>query len=177
MLERAARESRSIAEVLRKIGLRQSGGGHSHISRRLRLEGIDTSHFLGIRTNSGPNHRGPRPLSLSERLTLREPDDPIVHAELLRRALVALGRPYRCEHCRLASTWNGRALVLQVDHINGLHHDYRAENLRFLCPNCHSQTVNYCRRKRRRRKWWNGRHAALRTPCRKAWGFESPLPH
>jgi len=36
-----------------------------------------------------------------------------------------------------------KRLVLQVDHINGLHHDYRPENLRFLCPNCHSQTVNF----------------------------------
>ena len=26
--------------------------------------------------------------------------------------------------------------MLQVDHINGLHHDYRPENLRFQCPNC-----------------------------------------
>ena len=34
-------------------------------------------------------------------------------------------------------------MSLQLDHINGDHHDNRIENLRFLCPNCHSQTATY----------------------------------
>jgi 5-methylcytosine-specific restriction endonuclease McrA len=35
---------------------------------------------------------------------------------------------------------------VQIDHINGIHDDYRLENLRMLCPNCHSQTATYGRR-------------------------------
>ena len=35
-------------------------------------------------------------------------------------------------------------LVLHLDHINGKKFDHRLENLRFLCPNCHSQTPTYC---------------------------------
>ena len=39
--------------------------------------------------------------------------------------------------------WNGIPLVLQLDHINGINNDNRIENLRFLCPNCHSQTTTF----------------------------------
>jgi protein-arginine kinase activator protein McsA len=39
--------------------------------------------------------------------------------------------------------WNGQPLRLQIDHINGNPVDNRQENLRFLCPNCHSQTINF----------------------------------
>ena len=34
--------------------------------------------------------------------------------------------------------------MLQLDHINGINTDHRLENLRLLCPNCHSQTPTYC---------------------------------
>jgi RNA polymerase subunit RPABC4/transcription elongation factor Spt4 len=43
----------------------------------------------------------------------------------------------------LEPEWNGKVLTLQVDHINGVNDDHRLENLRFLCPNCHSQTPTY----------------------------------
>ena len=43
--------------------------------------------------------------------------------------------------------WNGKKLVFQLDHINGKRNDHRLENLRWLCPNCHSQTETYCGKK------------------------------
>ena len=39
--------------------------------------------------------------------------------------------------------WLGQPLSLQLDHINGIHNDNRLENLRILCPNCHTQTETY----------------------------------
>jgi Zn finger protein HypA/HybF involved in hydrogenase expression len=51
----------------------------------------------------------------------------------------------RCSQCGLRE-WCGEPLVVQIDHINGIREDYRLENLRMLCPNCHSQTQNYGRR-------------------------------
>jgi predicted RNA-binding Zn-ribbon protein involved in translation (DUF1610 family) len=148
LLASVAADSRSVSEVLRKLGLRLTGGGHAHLKHRLVRDGIDISHFLGVRANSGSSHRGPKPRTRDEILTVRDPFTPPVKAALLRRLLRDLGRPYQCAACLLTDTWNDRPLVLEVDHINGTHHDNRVENLRFLCPNCHSQTVNYCRRNR-----------------------------
>ena len=51
---------------------------------------------------------------------------------------------YKCALCGNTGLWNNKKLILQVDHINGEHDDNRLENLRFLCPNCHSQTDTYC---------------------------------
>jgi hypothetical protein len=55
--------------------------------------------------------------------------------------------PYRCAWCDIAA-WRGQTLVLHLDHINGVSNDNRLANLRWLCPNCHSQTDTYCNRRR-----------------------------
>jgi 5-methylcytosine-specific restriction endonuclease McrA len=49
---------------------------------------------------------------------------------------------YKCANCGIKE-WNNLPLSLQLDHINGVNNDHRLENLRFLCPNCHSQTDTY----------------------------------
>jgi len=49
---------------------------------------------------------------------------------------------YVCTECGITN-WNGKDIVLEIDHINGDNTDNRIENLRYLCPNCHSQTSTY----------------------------------
>ena len=49
----------------------------------------------------------------------------------------------KCAECNIVE-WNGKQIVLQLDHINGDNSDHRASNLRLLCPNCHSQTDTWC---------------------------------
>ena len=134
----------SVSEVLIKLGLRLAGGNHAHVRRRILEYGIDTSHFLGKRANSGPRHRGSRKVRPQELLVTRGSREATIRTCRIRKALLDLGRDYRCEACGIGDLWQGRPLVLQVDHINGQHNDNRIENLRFLCPNCHSQTPNFC---------------------------------
>ena len=137
----------SVAEVLRLLEIRQAGGNHTHISRRIRELGLDTSHFLGARRNRGPNHL-PAKKSAAQLLVEKPPLAPRTKVVKLRRALIEIGVQVRCEGCGLPDEWQGKRLVLEIDHVNGRHNDNRPENLRFLCPNCHSQTETFCVRNR-----------------------------
>jgi hypothetical protein len=144
LLEPLVRESVSVSEVLRKLGKRQTGSISTHLARTLKRLGIDTSHFLGRAANAGRRHKGgPAKKSWQERLTLSTTGRR-QKAYVLRRALIESGRQYQCEVCSLTE-WRGESLVLEVDHKDGNWSDNRPENLRFVCPNCHSQTPNYCR--------------------------------
>lgn len=51
---------------------------------------------------------------------------------------------YHCYICNNEGEWLGNPLSLHLDHINGVNNDNRLENLRMLCPNCHTQTDTYC---------------------------------
>ena len=61
---------------------------------------------------------------------------------LKRRLLKAGLKEERCEDCGI-SEWLGEPLRMTLHHVNGDGYDNRLENLRFLCPNCHSRTSNY----------------------------------
>jgi hypothetical protein len=67
--------------------------------------------------------------------------------DILYRLLVE-ERGNTCSECSISSTWNGKPLRLQVDHINGERYDNRPENLRLMCPNCHTQTDTFSNKKR-----------------------------
>ena len=61
-----------------------------------------------------------------------------VKADRLKWKLFSTGlKAYKCEKCGI-SEWMGKSLSLHLDHKNGKNNDHRIENLRFLCPNCHS---------------------------------------
>lgn len=151
MLAPLVRDSLSLAAVLRGLNLKQTGGSQAYIRRLIRDYGLDTSHFLGIRANHGSVHRGgPDKRTPVQILVVRDrparPEDP----HRLRRALCETGLPYQCAVCGLLAEWQGQPLQLQIDHLNGERCDNRAENLRFICPNCHSQTANFGAKNKRR---------------------------
>ena len=137
----------TYAGVLRILGIAQSGGAHAHIRRRIEHFGLDTSHFTG--RGNPPGTPSPRRVTPKQVLVVRSPDRRKAHGSALTRALLAIGVPLECTSCGTGPQWNGAPLVLHVDHINGDPYDCRAENLRFLCPNCHSQTSTYAGRGRR----------------------------
>lgn len=171
MLAEAAAASFSVADVLRRLGITIAGGNHAHISRQLKRLGIGTSHFLGQAHHRG--RRSARRLSPEQVLRVRPPGSLRTKPPMLRRALREAGVPYRCSACKIEGTWEGEPLTLHVDHLNGDWLDNRINNLRFLCPNCHSQTENFAGK--------NKGAVAQRQEAASLggaqYGFESHRPH
>jgi hypothetical protein len=146
VLSEAASKSVSISEVIRRLGLRWNGSRHAVVKAKLKQFCVSTSHFTGQITNAGNRHRGgPSKKPWQDVLILRDPSKPRELAFRLRRALLESGRPYHCEgeNCKCASKWLEKELRLIVDHIDGRWNDSRPKNVRFLCPNCNSQTATF----------------------------------
>jgi hypothetical protein len=62
--------------------------------------------------------------------------------EAVKRRLL-YERGHRCEQCGVGDVWNNKPLMVELDHINGDNKNNKVDNLRLLCPNCHSQTPTF----------------------------------
>lgn len=137
-MEPIVASSVSMNEVMLRLGLAKNGGSRSYISKRIKQLNLDTSHFVRTKPSGSPgNKKHPNQILIVDREREHPP-----HAHMLRRALTESGVPYECVNGHPA-VWEGLPLTLQVDHINGDRYDNRKENLRFVCPNCHTQTDNW----------------------------------
>ncbi len=134
-LRSAVRASHSYAGVIRRLGLIPAGGNYDQVQARIRELALDTSHFTGMGWNVGLQFRPNPPLPLDELLVR----DRRTGSHRLKQRLVQAGlKRLVCELCG----WAGRAadgrVPVELDHVNGDKTDNRIENLRILCPNCHS---------------------------------------
>lgn len=143
LLQEAVDNSTSVRGVLKYLNLKQAGGTQAHISRKIKDFEIDTSHFLGQAWNKGQTFTRVRKQT-QDILIVRPPGSSREKTHLLKRAMLESGLEETCSWCPVGSTWNGKPITLEIDHENGEWLDCRIENLRFLCPNCHSQTKTYC---------------------------------
>jgi hypothetical protein len=59
-----------------------------------------------------------------------------------RRKHLIRVRGHQCENCK-RKTWMGMEIPLQTHHIDGNADNNNENNLKLLCPNCHTLTPNY----------------------------------
>lgn len=137
-LEKAIKQSFSISETLRRLGLTPQGNFRT-FHKYCKIYRIDISHFLGKRFLLG-SKRNLRKIPLEQVLV---PDSFYAPKNLKIRLIQDGYFDYKCNECGLVE-WRGKELNLHLDHINGDKFDNRIENLRLLCPNCHSQTDTFC---------------------------------
>jgi hypothetical protein len=142
-LQEAVLASFSVSQVIRYFGLKLTGGTHSHISKKIKTFEIDTSHFLGKATNCGDTHKGGLSKRDAKQVLVKSDKNYREKHSYLHKSLIEIGREYKCEFCSCDGTWNGDKITLQIDHIDGDWSNNLSENLRFLCPNCHSQTKTF----------------------------------
>lgn len=144
--------SRSYREVVIKAGLSDRSGNFQTLKRNIRQRGLsteklDSNRKLSIKNNAERTNRIKKRSELSDILV---ENSKYTNNHALKLRLVKEGvLEYKCKICGI-NEWMGKPISLQLDHKNGVHNDYRLENLRLLCPNCHSQTDTYGAKNRKK---------------------------
>lgn len=131
----AVKTSASVRQVISKLGLIPAGGNYAQVNVRISTLNLDKEHFTGRGWNKGKTyHTRARP-PINNLLVKGS----AIQSYKLKKRLYEEGlkRP-QCELCGWAKVSIDGRIPLELDHINGDHTDNQIENLRVLCPNCHS---------------------------------------
>ena len=140
IIKKAIAENISIAGVIKSLNISISGGNYLLVKKWIKTYKLDNSHFT-----SRAGHKQPAKYLLEDKDKVLT--DNSWHSTSLIKSFIKRYKllEEKCE-CGLTNSWKGKPLVLRLDHINGKRNDHRLENLRFICPNCDSQSDTYCGR-------------------------------
>ena len=137
----------SKSSILRSLGLKVTGGNFRSLNQYINYWGFDDSGLKGQAWMKNLDKNDPR--IKAQVIKNKYPDSKVFienstypTSNLFKRLIEDRGFDNKCSCCVL-SDWMGKNIRLHVDHINGVNGDHRIENLRLLCPNCHSQTDTY----------------------------------
>lgn len=131
----AVKKSTSLREVIFRLGLVPAGGNYEQVKKYIRERSLDTSHFTGKGWRIGSRIPTTPAVPIEKILTK---NSHVQSYKLKKRLFKENIKKPLCEECGWAKKALDGRLPLELDHINGDRHDNRIENLRVLCPNCHS---------------------------------------
>lgn len=134
----------SMVDILRHLGLNPYSGNHRTAQERIKTGNFDLTLF----NINKKNFRNKLMTSLHNKAKNNNEDifcenSQYDRSTVKRRVIECFLMEYKCADCENCGEYNGKKLALQLDHINGINNDNRLENLRWLCPNCHSQTETF----------------------------------
>lgn len=149
VLEEAVKNSFSLTGCTRELGYSVTGNGsRKPLKKRIEELSIDTSHWTGQGWNKGNKSFYIKFIDLNDCLV----ENSTYSRQYLKKRLIKENLlKNECAVCKILE-WQGKDLSLHIDHINGVNNDNRLENLRLLCPNCHSQTDTYAGKNKTRAK-------------------------
>ena len=130
----------SIAKLLEKLGLCAEGGNYKIAKKNIEQWDVDISHFSGQAWRKGSDKPVDKAIPLQEILAGLHPH---YQSHKLRLRLLKDGIFQHICSCCGNTHWNDDLIPLELDHIDGNNKNHKQENLRLLCPNCHSQTDNF----------------------------------
>ena len=138
-LEKAVSKSESYSAVLRFFGRSLGGSAVSNIRNRIEEFEIDTTHFYKSKDYLAHscNKKYAKDILIFDKYAKHRRK-----GNILTRCLLEIGVKYVCI-CGISDIWKGTKITLHVDHKDGNWRNNTPENLRFMCPNCHSQTNNF----------------------------------
>lgn len=141
----AVRNNFSVRNVLQSLGLAPAGGSYKTFYQRVKELNLDISHFTGQGHLKGKSHNWAPKMSLDIILVK---DSSYSNSSHLKDRLIKEGiLENKCHNPKCGiSDWCGEPLSLHLDHIDGNNTNNLIENIRLLCPNCHSLTPTYCGR-------------------------------
>lgn len=135
LIKKAVKESVNLTEVLEKIGVPRRGNNSSTLKRLLKQNKIDYSHFTGrARYYKNSYIEAKEYLNNTKKIHSNKLKNKLLKENILEN---------KCYNCGITQ-WQNKPIVLQLHHIDGNNTNNNLENLQLLCPNCHSQTDNYC---------------------------------
>ena len=141
-------KSKTYSEVMLALGLAPIGGNYKTIKKYITSLNLSTNHFMTAQ-EFGKRLDHTR-LTEDQILERHFRLGHIVNGSTLRRFLSRFQDASRCSVCASSNFWNGMPLTLQIDHINGDRTDNRLDNLRYICPNCHTQTHTFAGRRNKK---------------------------
>lgn len=130
-LEKIVKEETSLSNVLMRFGFPKNSTNSKKLESILKNRNIDITHFRSIKKR--------KKYSKEDIFCINSNYKGSLKYNILKLKL----KENKCQSCKLEPRWNNAYLSLQIDHINGISNDNRIENLRILCPNCHSQTETF----------------------------------
>lgn len=153
---------KSIAELLRRLKLKNHGGNRDKIKKTINNLNLDITHFTGELWSKGNNRFNDKRINNNviqnetawEKIFIK--GSKTKNATILKRLVLSGKRQYKCNICGL-SRWKGKPIRLRLDHIDGDNINNLEENLRIICPNCDSQTDTFCRGQNKKsdtKMWW-----------------------